>query len=81
MLKKQNWMKGVRRTKFCLKLQIEYLNKCVFAHEELYIIKVPKKFYMDKSHLLCTLMVVSWLEVDKYHFRPPEKMKNFLVWK
>ena len=49
-LKKEFEMKDLGRTKFCLGLQIEYLNKCVFVHQESYIMKVLKKFYMDKSH-------------------------------
>ena len=56
-------MKDLGRTKFCLGLQIEYLNKGVFAHQKAYIMKVLKKFYMDKSHSLCTPMVVRSLDV------------------
>jgi len=37
-LKKEFEMKDLRRTKFCLGLQIEYLNKGVFVHQEAYII-------------------------------------------
>ena len=59
-LKKEYKMKDLGRTKFCLGLQIEYLNK----HQEAYITKVLKKFYMDKSHSLCTPMVVRSLDVD-----------------
>jgi len=43
--------------KFCLRLEIEYLNKGVFIHQEAFIIKVLKRFLMDKSHPLCTPMV------------------------
>ena len=57
-LRKEFEMKDLGRTKFCLRLQIEYLNKCVFVHQEAYIIKVFKMFYMDKSYSLCTLMVL-----------------------
>ena len=32
-LKKKFEMNDVGRTKFCLGLQIEYLNKCVFVHQ------------------------------------------------
>jgi len=63
-LKKEFEMKDLGRTKFCLGLKIEYLNKGVFVHQEAYITKVLKKFYMDKSHSLCTPMVVRSLDVD-----------------
>ena len=39
-------MKDFGSTKFCLRLQIEYLNTSVFVHQEVYIMKVLKKFYM-----------------------------------
>jgi len=37
-------MKDRLRAKFCLILEIEYLNKGVFIHQEAYIIKVLKIF-------------------------------------
>jgi len=49
-LKKEFEMNDLGKTKFCWGLQIEYLNKGVFVHQEAYIMKVLKKFYMDKSH-------------------------------
>ena len=49
-LKKEFEMKDLGRTKFYLGLQIEYFNKGVFIHQEAYITKVLKKFYMDKLH-------------------------------
>jgi len=66
------------REKSYLKLQIEYFNKGVFVHQEAYITKVLKKFYMDKSHSLCTPMVVRSLDVDKDPFRPQEKDEELL---
>jgi len=47
---------------FCLKLQNEYLYKGVFIHQEAYIMKVLKRFYMEKSRPLCTSMIVN---IDK----------------
>ena len=47
-LKKEFEMKDFGSTKFCLRLQNEYLNTSVFVHQEVYIMKVLKKFYMDK---------------------------------
>lgn len=35
-------------------------------------------FYMDKSHPLCTPMVVRSLDMDKDNFRPQEKYEELL---
>ena len=69
-LKKEFKKKDLRRSKFFLGLQIMYLNKGVFVHQEASIMKVLKRFYIDKSHSLCTSMVVRSLDVDKDPFRP-----------
>jgi len=61
-------MKDLGRTKFCLGVQIEYLNKGIFVHQETYVMKVLKRFYMDKSCSLCTPMIVRSLKVDKDPF-------------
>jgi len=37
-------MKDIGRTKFCLKLEIEYLDKGLLLHQETYIMKVLKRF-------------------------------------
>nr|KYP39682.1 Retrovirus-related Pol polyprotein from transposon TNT 1-94 [Cajanus cajan] len=71
-------MKDVGRTKFCLRLQIEYLENGILVHQEAYITKVLKRFYMDKSHPLCTPMVVRSLNVNKDPFRPQEKDEEIL---
>ena len=69
-LKKEFEMKDLGRTKFCLGLQIEYLKNGIFIYQETYVRKVLERFYMNKSHLLCTPMVVRSLEEDKDPFRP-----------
>ena len=73
-LNKEFEMKDLGRTKFCLILEIEYLNKGVFVHQETYIMKVLKRFYMDKSHSLCNPMVVRSLDVNKDLFTPQEEL-------
>jgi len=70
-LKKEFEMKDLGRTKFAWDY-IEYFNKGVFVHQETYIMMVLKRFYMDKSHLLCAL------DVDKDPFRPQEKDEELL---
>jgi predicted CoA-binding protein len=77
-LKKEFEMKDLGRTKFCLGLQIEYLNDGVFMYQEAYITKVLKRFYMDKAHPLCIPMVVRSLDVNKDPFRPREKDEELL---
>ena len=37
-------MNDLWRAKYCLKLEIEYLNKSIFIHQEAYMIKVLKMF-------------------------------------
>nr|KYP52923.1 Retrovirus-related Pol polyprotein from transposon TNT 1-94 [Cajanus cajan] len=71
-------MKDLGRTKFCLGLQVEYLENGILLHQEAYITRVLKMFYMDKSHLLCTLMVVRSLDVNKNPFRPQEKGEEII---
>nr|KYP58720.1 Retrovirus-related Pol polyprotein from transposon TNT 1-94 [Cajanus cajan] len=77
-LKKEFEMKDLGRTKFCLGLQVEYLENGILVHQEAYITKVLKRFYMDKSHPLCTPMVVRSLDVNKDPFRPQEKDEEIL---
>jgi len=72
-LKKEFEVKDLGRTKFCLGLQIEHLNNGIFVHQEAYVAKVLKHFYMDKSHPLSTPMVVRSLDVEKDPFRPREE--------
>jgi len=62
-------MKDLGSTKFCLRLQIEYLNTSVFVHQEVYIMKVLKRFYMDYLYHFCT-SIVRLLDVDKCPFKP-----------
>ena len=68
-LKKEFEMKDLGSTKFCLILQIEYLNTNVFVHQEVFTTNVIKKFYMDKLYHFCT-SIVRLLDVDKCPVRP-----------
>lgn len=42
------------------------------------IIKILKRFYMDKSHLLHTPMILRSLDLDRNPFRPEEKDEELL---
>ena len=77
-LKKEIQMKDLGKTKYCLGLQIEYCSNGVFIHQSTYIEKVLKCFYMDKSHLLSSSMVVQSLEVTKELFRSKEENEELL---
>ena len=63
-------MKDLRKTKFCLGLQIEHLADEIFIHQSTYTEKVLKRFYMDKTHPLNIPMQVRSLDVKKDIFRP-----------
>ena len=71
-LKVEFEMKDLGITKFCLSLQIEHLKNEIFLHQSSYILKILQRFYIDKTHPLSTPMVISSLEINKYHFRPKE---------
>jgi hypothetical protein len=77
-LKKEFEMKDLGKTKFCLGLQIEHVKNGIFVHQEAYIAKVLKRFYMDKSHPLPTPMVVRSLDVETYPFRPKTEDEELL---
>jgi hypothetical protein len=77
-LKKEFEMKDLGKTKFCLGLQIEHVKNGIFVHQEAYIAKVLKRFYMDKSHPLPTPMVVRSMDVEKDPFRPKEEDEELL---
>nr|GEU97613.1 retrovirus-related Pol polyprotein from transposon TNT 1-94 [Tanacetum cinerariifolium] len=70
-LKKEFEMKDLRKAKFYLGLQIEHLKNGILIHQNAYIEKLLKRFYMDTSHPLRTPMVVRTLDFEKDHFRPP----------
>ena len=57
-LKKEFEMKNSGKTKYCLSLQIDHLPEGIFVHQSTYLKKVLERFYMDKSHLLSTPIVV-----------------------
>jgi hypothetical protein len=77
-LKEEFEMKDLGKTKFCLGLQIEHLKNGIFVHQENYVARVLKRFYMDKSHPLSTPMIVRSLDVNKDPFRPRENDEELL---
>ena len=77
-LKKEFEMKDLRKTKYCLGLQIEHCSDDVLIHQSTYTEKVLKRFHMDKSHPLSSPMVVRSLEVTKDPFRPKEENEELL---
>ena len=78
-LNKEFEMKDLRKTRFCLGLQIEHLLNGIFVHQSTYTEKVLKRFYTDKAHSLNILMQVRSLDVKKKYFDLEIKMKNSFV--
>ena len=68
-LKNEFKMKDLRKTKYCLGLQIEHCLDGVLIHQSTYTEKVLNRFHMDKSHPLSSPMVVRLFEVTKDSFR------------
>ncbi|KAM1400640.1 hypothetical protein ACFX2F_027895 [Malus domestica] len=57
-LKSEFEMKDLRKTKYCLSLQIEHYANGILVHQSAYIEKILKRFGMDKAYPLNTPMVV-----------------------
>ena len=72
-LKKEFEIKDLRKTKYCIGLQIEHCSDGVLIYQSTYIEKVMKRFHMDKSHPLSSPMVVRSFEVTKDPFRLKEE--------
>ena len=77
-LKKKFEKKYLRKTKYCLGLQIEHCSDGVLIHQSTYIEKVMKRFHMNKSHSLNSPMVVRSLEVTKDPFGLKEENEELL---
>ena len=80
-LKNEFEMKYLRKTKFCLGLQIEHFHIGVLVYQSTYTKKNLKRFYIDKAHPLSLPMIVRSLDVGNDPFRPYERVKTYLVLK
>ncbi|KAM1397421.1 hypothetical protein ACFX2I_015003 [Malus domestica] len=69
-LKSEFEMKDLRKTKYCLGLQIEHCANGILVYQSAYIKKILKRFGMDKAYPLSTLMVVHSLDIKKDPFHP-----------
>ena len=81
-LKNEFEMKDLRKTKFCLVLQIEHFPTRVLVHQSTYIKKILRRFYMDKGHPLSLPMVVCSLHVKNdpfFHCENDEKLIDYEV--
>ena len=79
-LKNEFKMKDLRKTKFCLDLQIEHFPIGVLVHQSTYTKKILKHFYKEKAHPLSSPMVVRSLDVKNDLFCPYEK-DNYIALK
>ena len=77
-LKKEFEMKDLRKTKFCLGFQIEHFPTRVLVHHSTYNMKILKLFYINKTHLLSSPMIVRSLDMKKDSFRHCEKGEELL---
>ena len=77
-LRKEFEMKNLGKTKFCLRLQIEYFKKWNFVYQSTHITKLFKKFYIDNLHPLCTLIVSRSLDVNKGSLTPKDEDEEFI---
>ena len=66
-------MKYLGKAKFYLGLQIEYFLTVVLVHQSTYTKKILKRFFMDKAHLISSLVVVNSLDVKDDPFRHYDK--------
>ena len=71
-------MKNLRKTKFCLGLQIEHMTNGILIHQSTYVERILNKYFMDKAHPLSTPMVVRSLDPNKDPFRPCENGEEIL---
>ncbi|KAG7528482.1 Reverse transcriptase RNA-dependent DNA polymerase [Arabidopsis suecica] len=77
-LKKEFEMKDLGKTKFCLGLQLEYVNNGILVHQKAYTEKVLKRFNMDQAHPLSSPMVVRSLGLDSDSFDPKKDEEEVL---
>ena len=77
-LKEEFEMKDLRKTKYCIGLQIEHLQSGILVHQSNYTERVLKRFNMDKANPLSTPMVVRTLNVEKDPFRPCEDNEDIV---
>ena len=71
-------MKDLGKTKFCHGLQIEHFPTAILVHQSAYTRKILKCFYMNETHPLTSLMVVSSLDVKNDPFRSCENGEELL---
>ena len=71
-LKTEFKMKDLRKTKYCLGIQVEHLSSQIFLHQSTHTKKVLNRFYMDEPLSLTTPMVVRSLE----HYNDPFQQRE-----
>jgi hypothetical protein len=71
-------MKDLGKTKFCLGLQIEYLQMGILIHQSTYVKKILEKFNMDKAYPLRTPLIIHVLEKNIDPFRPKQEGEEVL---
>ena len=77
-LKNEFEMKGFRKIKFYLNLQIEHFPNGVLIYQLTYIKKILKRFHMNNVHHLSSSMVVQSLEMKNDSFCPYRNDKELV---
>ena len=71
-------MKDLGKTKFYLDLQVKHFPNGILVHQSIYTEEILKHFYMNKTHPLCTPIIIRSLDVYNDHFRPQEEDEEIL---
>lgn len=73
-------MKDLKRIKSCWVIQVKHLSSIIFVYQSTYTEKILDRFYMDKSHLLTTPMILWSIKIKEdpfYPKTPKSQMKRF----
>ncbi|KAB2601656.1 S ribonuclease [Pyrus ussuriensis x Pyrus communis] len=77
-LKSEFEMKELRKTRYCLSLEIQHCSNRILVHQSNYTYKVLHHFNEDKAKSSTTLMVVRTLDAKRYPFRLKEDKEKIL---
>ncbi|KAK9942694.1 hypothetical protein M0R45_008346 [Rubus argutus] len=77
-LKSEFEMKDLRKTRFCLGLELEHRDSGILIHQSAYTQKMLRHFNMDKVHPVSTPMIGRSLDLKKDLFRPRDDDEDVL---
>ena len=80
-LKREFELKGLKKTKYFLGLQIEYFPTGILVYQSAYTKKILKRLYIDKAYSISSPMVLQSIDVKNDHFVFTNMMNNYLILK